>query len=325
MTHAASTAESKRQPVVIGLVNNMGDAALRTTEEQFRDLLGRAGASYDVRLRLFSFPELIRSEAGAAYVAAHYESIAALWSSEVDALIVTGAEPRTASLPDEAYWPSLTRVVDWANECGVPTIWSCLAAHAAVQYLDGIERRQLDAKLSGVFRCRRVAGDALTAGLPESWHVPHSRLNTLDADRLGDAGYEIVSYSAQAGVDTFVRRRQTLFVFFQGHPEYDADTLFREYRRDVGRYLTGTLEQYPEMPRGYFDDVTARVLNAFRARAQRQRSREMLDEFPAVGASDRRACPWRDVSVRLYRNWLAMAVARDRHVAIAASSDDAVS
>ncbi|MFL5615316.1 MAG: homoserine O-succinyltransferase [Gemmatimonadaceae bacterium] len=325
MTHATSRAEVKRQPVVIGLVNNMGDAALRTTEEQFRDLLGRAGASYDVRLRLFSFPELIRSEAAAAYVAAHYESIAALWSSEVDALIVTGAEPRTASLPDEAYWPSLTRVVDWATECGVPTIWSCLAAHAAVQYLDGVERRPLDAKLSGVFRCRRVADDAITAGLPETWHVPHSRLNALDADQLSDAGYEIMSYSAEAGVDTFIRRRHTLFMFFQGHPEYDADALFREYRRDVGRYLAGTVEQYPEMPRGYFDGDTARVLKAFRARARRQRARELLDEFPAVATPDRHPSPWRDVSVRLYRNWVAAAAERDRHVAIAASSANAVS
>lgn len=324
MTHATSGTDAKRQRVVIGLVNNMGDAALRTTEEQFRDLLGRAGDSYDVRLRLFSFPELIRSEAGAAYVAAHCEPIAALWSSEVDALIVTGAEPRTSSLPDEAYWPSLTRVVDWANECGVPTIWSCLAAHAAVLYLDGVERRRLDAKISGVFRCRKVSDDAMTAGLPATWRVPHSRLNALDADRLTDAGYEIVSYSDEAGVDTFVRRRQTLFVFFQGHPEYDVDALFREYRRDVGRYLSGTTEHYPEIPRGYFDAETARVLNAFRARAQRERARELLDEFPVAGR-DARACPWREASVRLYRNWLATAVARDRHVAIAGSSTDAAS
>jgi homoserine O-succinyltransferase/O-acetyltransferase len=325
MTHGASGVDTKRQPVVIGLVNNMGDAALRTTEAQFLDLLSRAGASYDVRLRLFSFPELIRSESAAAYVAAHYEPIAALWSSDVDALIVTGAEPRTASLPDEAYWPSLTRVVDWANECGVPTVWSCLAAHAAVQYLDGIERRRLDEKLSGVFRCQRVSEDGMTAGLPASWHVPHSRLNALAADRLSEAGYEIVSHSAEAGVDTFLRRRQTLFVFFQGHPEYDVDALFREYRRDVGRYLAESVEQYPELPRNYFDADTARVLNAFRARAETQRARELLDEFPAVAVPDSRACPWRDVSVRLYRNWLATAADRDRHVTTAGSSADALS
>src|SRR5262245_65583685 len=85
-------------PLVIGLVNNMPDAALETTEQQFSALLGAAGADYRVRVRLFSFPELIRSDAGRAYVAAHYEPIEALCGGELDGLIVTGAEPRTASL-----------------------------------------------------------------------------------------------------------------------------------------------------------------------------------------------------------------------------------
>jgi len=325
MTHLSPQAQPKRQPLVIGLLNNMGDAALRTTEEQFRDLLGRAGASYDMELRLFSFPELIRSEAGAAYVAEHCQFIDTLWSSEVDALIVTGAEPRTPALPDEAYWPSLTRVVDWANECGVPTVWSCLAAHAAVLHLDGLERRRLGEKLSGVFRCRRVGEDSIATGLPASWHVPHSRLNALDANQLSDAGYEIVSYSDEAGVDTFVRRQHTLFVFFQGHPEYDSGALFREYRRDVGRFLAGAVEQYPEMPRHYFDRETARVLNAFRDRAQGERTPELLDKFPAVAMSDRRASPWRDVSLSLYRNWLARAVERRSPVAVAGSASDDLS
>ena len=52
----------------IGLVNNMPDAALRTTERQFRDLLSRAAAEQPVSLRVFSLPELPRSEAGQLHV-----------------------------------------------------------------------------------------------------------------------------------------------------------------------------------------------------------------------------------------------------------------
>ncbi|HEY7233936.1 MAG TPA: homoserine O-succinyltransferase [Gemmatimonadaceae bacterium] len=298
-----------REPIEIALVNNMSDAALQMTEQQFAGLLAAAGAEYNIRLRLFSFPELSRGQVGRAYVAQHYEPIEQLWSSELDGMIVTGAEPRTSALSEEVYWPSLTRLVNWATETSTPTIWSCLAAHAAVLQLDGIERTRLSEKTSGVFRCAKASDHPLVAGLPASWRIPHSRLNTLDVERLAAAGYEIVSLSDGAGADTFVLNRGATFVFFQGHPEYDASALFREYRRDVGRFLAGTMERYPEMPRGYFTDEMARAFTAFRALAHRVRSRELLDEFPG---SDARTIPphaWREVAVRLYSNWLASIVA----------------
>lgn len=294
-----------REPLVIALLNNMPDAALQSTELQFSELLVRAGAAYDVRLRLFSFPELIRGEAGRRYVAERYEPIEALWGGDFDGLIVTGAEPRSPSLAEEVYWPSLTRLVDWALQSQTPTIWSCLAAHAAVLHLDGIERQRLGQKISGLFRCEKTSDDALVAGLPASWRIPHSRLNTLDAEDLAAAGYEIMSRSDEAGVDTFLLRRNAVFVFYQGHPEYDAGALFREYRRDVGRYLAGTMDRYPDMPRGYFDDQTARALAAFRDLAERERTRELLEAFPGRDAGAIPPHLWLDAAIRLYSNWLS--------------------
>ena len=298
-----------RRPIEIALVNNMSDAALQMTEQQFAGLLAAAGSEYNIRIRSFSFPELIRGQAARAYIAQHYESIEQLWSGTFDGMIVTGAEPRAAALPDEVYWPSLTRLVNWAIETSTPTIWSCLAAHAAVLQLDGIERVRLGEKISGVFRCTKAGDHPLVAGLPAAWRLPHSRLNTLDPERLTASGYQIVSCSEDAGVDAFVLHRRATFMFFQGHPEYDAGALFREYRRDVGRFLAGTMEKYPEMPRGYFTEEMVRAFTAFRALAHRLRSRELLDEFPG---SDARTIPphsWRDVAVRLYSNWLATTVA----------------
>lgn len=313
---AASAIRGGCEPLVIGLVNNMPDAALQTTERQFGELLAAASTGFNVRLRLFSFPELIRSDAGRRYVQEHYEPIEQLWTSELDGLIVTGAEPRTTSMLDEVYWQSLTRLVDWANDTATPTVWSCLAAHAAVLHLDGIERHRLDAKISGLFRCVKSCDHPLVAGLPLSWCIPHSRLNTLDAAELLDAGYEILSFSDDAGADTFIQRRRTLFVFFQGHPEYDADALFREYRRDVGRFPAGTMDRYPEMPRAYFDEEMTRSCIAFRARAQRHRTRKLLEEFPATDGRERLLHGWREAAVRLYSNWLTTVTAERRSGAL---------
>jgi len=275
-------------------------------------LLGAACSDYEIELRIFSFPELIRGESGHAYVTAHYEPIDGLWSGELDAFIVTGAEPRTPILAEEAYWKSLTQLIEFANETATPAIWSCLAAHAAVLHLDGIQRHPLGQKISGLFRCARASDHQLLAGLPASWCIPHSRLNTLDPAELVEAGFEILSFSEQAGADTFMLRRRAPFVFFQGHPEYDAAALLREYRRDVGRFLAGTMDRYPEMPRGYFDDKTVAAFDAFRARAQRQRSHDLLEEFPDSDARKRLVHVWYDVAARLYRNWLTAVVAEHK-------------
>ena len=248
--------------IVIGLVNNMPDGALKTTERQFRELLEAAAGTHRVHLRLFSLPEAPRGHASLAYIAENYENFTSIWTSRLDALIVTGTEPRTALLKEEPYWQSLTRLVDWAQENTTSTIWSCLAAHAAVYHLDGIARQRFPEKLSGVFDCMRAGQHHILAEAPAAWRIPHSRSNDLPAAALTAAGYQILSTSPIAGVDMFIKQGRSLFVFLQGHPEYDADSLLREYHRDVGRFLRGEREAYPQMPRDYFAVAAARELAA---------------------------------------------------------------
>src|SRR5580692_267872 len=98
-------------PITIGLVNNMPDAALKTTERQFREMLASAAGGLDVSLKVFSFPELPRSAEGRRYVAEHHEPIEYLWDSEFDGLIVTGAAPVASSVEQEPCWPTMMRLV----------------------------------------------------------------------------------------------------------------------------------------------------------------------------------------------------------------------
>src|SRR5215471_7871933 len=142
--------------IIIGIVNNMPDPASRTTERQFRELLAAASRNVTLRLRLFSLPELPRAEAGRSHIDQHYEDISELWASQIDGLIVTGTEPRAHFLTDEPYWRALTKLIDWAECHTISTIWSCLAAHAAVLHLDGIIRCAVGEKLFGVFNCEKA-------------------------------------------------------------------------------------------------------------------------------------------------------------------------
>ncbi len=156
----------------IGLVNNMTDAAMCATEQQFLRLLEAAAGDMPVHFTLYALPEVERKPSGQRRVDSFYFGIEQLWEQPPDqcpdGLIVTGREPRTPDLRNEAYWPSLVRVLAWTQEHARSAVWSCLAAHAAVLALDGIERVRSQHKHFGIFTCEQAATHALLAGAPAS-------------------------------------------------------------------------------------------------------------------------------------------------------------
>jgi homoserine O-succinyltransferase/O-acetyltransferase len=296
--------ESDANCIDIGLVNNMPSAALEATERQFCARLATAAGGITVRLTLFALPGVPRTRAGRQRVRDFYSSLSELWDRRLDGLIVTGTEPRTPDLKEEPYWEDLTRLMDWAGRYTSSTVWSCLAAHAALLHIDGIARRPLSRKRFGVFECARVSEHPLMALAPSRWRMPHSRWNDVPADTLGACGYQVLTRSQDAGADAFVKPGRSLFVFFQGHPEYDADTLLREYRRDIRRFLKGERPAYPSMPRGYFDRETAKIWTAIRDRSLQDRREDLLSRLPAALAASRVENTWHSAADCLYLNWL---------------------
>jgi homoserine O-succinyltransferase len=287
----------------IGLVNNMPDSALEATERQFRTLLCEAAEDIAVHLSLFSIPEVPRSEKARHRISASYSSISALWDSHLDGLIVTGTEPISRNLIDEPFWTSLTQVIEWAEHNTHSSVWSCLAAQAAVLRISGIARRPLGDKLFGVFECEKQSDHVLTAGVQSRFWMPHSRWNDIPEDDLSACGYRVLTRLKMGIVDGFVRQGKNLLVFFQGHPEYDAASLLLEYRRDIRRFLGRERDLYPGMPHGYFDADATNALTVLRARAETNRCEQAFADFPASIQAAVRST-WRPDAVRFYRNWL---------------------
>jgi homoserine O-succinyltransferase len=298
--------------IEIGLVNNMPDAALKVTERQFVDLLDRAaGDDLLVRLRFFSLPGVSRGAIAAAHLHTAYGNLGDLLASQLDALIVTGTEPRARLLLEEPYWDSLTKLINWAEHNTTSTIWSCLAAHAAVLYLDGILRNPCPEKRSGVFECVKVAADELLTCTPTPLQTVHSRWNDLHEWELVLHGYRVLTRSSEVGVDMFVKKCRSLFVFFQGHPEYDVDSLLREYHRDVERFLRGQSTNYPATPKGYFDTPTEGALAAFGARARVDRHPAQLVDFPdALKLRPPLLAGLRSSWTPVFRSWLSYVAVR---------------
>jgi len=291
--------------VSIALINNMPDAALEETELQFSSLIEAAAGDVPVTMKFYSLPGIVRAGRAQERVANEYFGLDDLWGSRFDGVIITGTEPRQPDLRKEPYWADLAKTFDWAERNTKSAVLSCLAAHAGVLHSDGIHRQRLSDKRFGLFDERKTCEHALLRGAADVMPFPHSRWNELRNDHLSEAGYTVLTSSPEAGANLFVKlKRESLFVHFQGHPEYGAQTLLKEYRRDVGRFLRKERETYPNMPRGYFDAEATEVLTEFREKAMASGSVDTMKSFPDQAIAKRLASPWHAAAVCVYRNWL---------------------
>jgi len=296
-----------RTAIHVGLLNNMPDTALRSTELQFARLLKDAAGPLDVRLRLFSLRSVPRAAQMRERMAGFYDDAAFLEAADIDALIVTGAQPGSADPQAEPYWDELAQLIDWAQTGTLSTLFSGQAADAAVLHLDGIRRRPLARKLCGVFDSRRVQDDPLFFNAPPTVPVPHLRRNDIAESDLAAKGYRVLARLDTGGdgqVDIFTREPPgySQFVFLQGHPEYDPGTLGREYLRGMARFLAGERTERPAFPEHYFDRATENRLGEIGAKADLGRYQDVV-----LGALPRQI--WRSAAVRLIGNWLLLVAA----------------
>jgi homoserine O-succinyltransferase len=285
----------------------MPDPAVEDTEAQFFALLEAASGDIPVHLQLYFLPDVPRGGRVQDHLRYFYLPVDALLHRKLDGAIITGTEPRQRNLRDEPYWHTLTATFDWAEQHTTSTVLSCLAAHASVLHSDAIDRTPLPDKQFGVFVYQRLSDHALTDGLPPNVHFPHSRWNEVRAEQLTARGYEVLDRSANAGVNLFVKNRgRSLFVNFQGHPEYGSQTLLKEFRRDVRRFLKQERPTYPTLPHGYFDDSATQLLSKFRQDAEAHPSEEIFATFPESSITNSLQNTWHASAAQIYRNWLRL-------------------
>jgi homoserine O-succinyltransferase len=292
----------------IGFLNMMPDAALTATEHQFINLVGNCNKIAQFYVYPFSIPELARGEAAREHIARHYFEFRDLQARGLDALIITGANVINPSLDQEPFWDPLMEIVQWAEHHVASILCSCLATHALVQHHHGIRRRHLPAKRWGVYS-HRVTWKAhpLVRDINTRFDAPHSRFNTLDRERLEDAGLRVLAESEEAGVHLAVSPDLFRIVYFQGHPEYDANSLLKEYKREIFRYLERELDEPPPYPENYLPPQAREI--ALRFLGEALDAREQGEELPAFPEQEMMPWvdnTWRDTGKAIVNNWLGL-------------------
>ena len=137
--------------------------------------------------------------------------------------------------------------------------------------------------------------------------APHSRYNAITRSQLERAGLVILAESPEAGVHLAVSPDQFRTVYFQGHPEYDAVSLLKEYKREVFRYLSGERDTVPPYPQNYFDAEAIEIADRFMHRATRANSHgKVLPEFPETELALLVDNTWGDTGKAIINNWLGL-------------------
>ncbi len=302
--------EAQRQDIRglhIGLLNMMPDAAFQVTEQQFMRLVGGSNQIAQFYLHCFTVPGLPRSDATQAYIAENYEEIDSLYEHGLDGLIITGANVANPRLELEPFYRPLTEVIGWASENVTSVLCSCLSTHALMKHLHGIDRTPLPRKQWGVYSHRVVVpAHPLLRGINTRFDVPHSRYNAITRAHFEAAGLTILIESAEAGVHAAVSDDQFRRVYFQGHPEYDANSLLKEYKREVLRYFHGE-RGLPELPEHYISSDAQAVIARFLEEAHRAEGADReLPDFPEGELAPFLDNTWADTARAIFDNWLGL-------------------
>ena len=233
------------------------------TETQLLRKLSNTPLQIQVELLQMASHTSLNTDAG--HLSSFYTTFDQIKGKRYDGMIITGAPVENLDFTHVDYWPELCEIMAWSRSHVHSTLHVCWGAQAGLYYHYGIPKHSLPKKLFGVFPHTVLKRQSpLFRGFDDQFWVPHSRHTENRAeDILKIPGLELLAVSEEAGVFA-VKSGDNRQFFITGHPEYDPDTLAREYFRDLGRGLP------IDVPRHYFpgDDPSREPVVRWRSAAQ---------------------------------------------------------
>ncbi len=252
--------EQDIRPLEIVLVNLMPTKIV--TETQLSRLLGNT--PLQVHLELVHTRSHISKNVAPDHLLTFYKTFDQIRHRNFDGMIITGAPVENMPFEEVDYWPELCEIMEWSKTHVHSTFHICWGAQAGLYYHYGIEKKQMQQKLFGVFEHKAdYKRSILLRGFDDIFWAPHSRHTTVlreDIEKIPQL--RILASSERAGVYA-VASPQGRQIFVTGHSEYDPDTLKKEYLRDKQLGLPIAV------PENYFpnDDETAEPIVRWRSHA----------------------------------------------------------
>ena len=178
-----------------------------------------------------------------------YSTFEEIKDKNFDGLIITGAPVEQMKFEDVIYWNELTKIMKWSETHAKSTLHICWGAQAGLYYHYGIDKHLINDKMFGIFNHKiDDKNSKIMTGFEEGFKAPHSRHTTVyksDIEKVPEL--EVISESDKAGI-FIVEDKSKNQLFVTGHLEYAADTLDKEYKRDLSKGLKINL------PENYYQD-----------------------------------------------------------------------
>lgn len=244
------------------LILNLMPTKIVTETQLLRKL---SNTPLQIQVELLQTASYVGHYTDVSHLQSFYTTFEQIKDNKYDGMIITGAPVENMEFEEVDYWPELCAIMEWSKTHVHSTFHVCWGAQAAFYYHYGIPKYSMDKKLFGVFPHRALKPNSpLFRGFDDVFYVPHSRHTENRAkDILEIPALELLAVSEEAGVFA-VKSRDNRQFFITGHPEYDPDTLAREYQRDVDKGLP------IDVPKNYFpdDDPTKEPIVRWRSAAQ---------------------------------------------------------
>ena len=244
MTNARAMAQDIR-PLKIIILNLMPTKIV--TETQLLRLL--SNSPLQVNIEFLQMVSHVSKNTPQDHLAAFYKVFDEVKNNYYDGMIITGAPVELLHFEQVDYWEELCTIMQWSKHNVYSTLHICWGAQAGLFYHYNIPKFTFDEKLSGVFSHRVLnSKHPLMRGIDDLFYLPHSRnTGVKTADVQKNTKLEILSLSDEAGVSIIANKNGRQF-FILGHPEYDRDTLSKEFFRDLDKGID------PKIPSNYFPE-----------------------------------------------------------------------
>lgn len=244
------------------LILNLMPTKIVTETQLLRKL---SNTPLQIQVELLHTASYVGHYTDASHLESFYTTFDQIRDNKYDGMIITGAPVENLEFDQVDYWQELCQIMEWSKTHVHSTLHICWGAQAGLFYHYGVPKRPLDKKLFGVFPHRMLKPNSpLFRGFDDVFYVPHSRYTGVwEEDIRQIPQLELLAVSERAGVFA-VKSEDSRQLFLTGHPEYDADTLALEYRRDVDKGLDIAL------PERYFpgDDPAKAPVVSWRSAAQ---------------------------------------------------------
>ncbi|HIY20479.1 MAG TPA: homoserine O-succinyltransferase [Candidatus Flavonifractor merdigallinarum] len=244
------------------LILNLMPTKIVTETQLLRKL---SNTPLQIQVELLRTSSYLPQHTDSDHLESFYTTFDQVKDRKFDGMIITGAPVENLDFADVEYWDELCQIMEWTRTHVHSTLHVCWGAQAALYYHYKIPKYSLDKKLFGVFAHTAVKKQSpLFRGFDDVFYVPHSRhTSTRVEDVLKVPELELLAVSDEAGLFA-VKSEDNRRFFITGHPEYDADTLEKEYRRDLDKGLP------IDVPAHYFpgDDPNQPPVVRWRSAAQ---------------------------------------------------------